>query len=240
MAPSREKYIWISLTKKNPMNDKNNTQNFADFIKEKRTSKNISLERLSELTKIQVYHLEALELGEFEKLPPLVYRAGIFKRLAKFLVIDEIEILEAYQKETSKPDFGASLNSYNYPIVRKKSYFILTPNKLIFFLGAALLLLFSYYLWYQFNFLVGPPNLAIEPKEDIVTKNEIILINGKTDIGVDLTVNGENVYVASGGIFKKEIKLADGVNLIEIAAVNGFGKTKKIIRKIFKEAEIIN
>lgn len=222
------------------MSDKNNTQNFADFIKEKRVSKNISLERLSELTKIQVYHLEALELGQFEKLPPLVYRAGIFKRLAKFLVIDENEILKAYQKETRQPDFGILPSSYDSPIVKRRSYFILTPNKLIFFLGATLLLLFSSYLWYQFNFLVGPPNLAIEPKEDIVTKNETILINGKTDSGVDLTVNGENIYVSSGGIFRKEIKLADGVNIVEIAAVNGFGKTQKIIRKIFKEAEIIN
>lgn len=222
------------------MNDKNDAKNFADFIKEKRMSKNISLEKLSELTKIQVYHLEALELGQFEKLPPLVYRAGIFKRLAKFLVIDENEILEAYQKEARQTDFDASLSSYDSPIVRKKSYFILTPNKLIFFLGAVLLLLFSSYLWYQFNFLVGPPNLAIEPKKDLVTKDETILINGKTDSGVNLTVNGENVYVASGGIFKKEIKLADGVNMIEIAAVNGFGKTKKIIRKVFKETEVIN
>lgn len=222
------------------MKDKGDTKNFADFIKEKRMNKNISLEKLSELTKIQVYHLEALELGQFEKLPPLVYRSGIFKRLAKFLVIDESEIMEAYKKERGQLDSNISLNNHKSFIVREKSYFILTPNKLIFFLGATLLLLFSSYLWYQFNFLVGPPNLAIEPKEDIVTKNETILINGKTDNGVDLTINGENVYVASDGIFKKEIKLAGGVNVIEIAAVNSFGKTNKIIRQILKETEVIN
>ena len=75
------------------MKDKNNQlrqpvdsgKNLAEFIKEKRQSKNISLERLSELTKIQVYHLESLESGQFDKLPPLVYRAGIFRRLLKIL-----------------------------------------------------------------------------------------------------------------------------------------------------------
>lgn len=214
--------------------DKNNPQNLAEFIKEKRQSKNISLERLSELTKIQVYHLEALESGQFEKLPPLVYRAGIFKRLSKFLNVDENEIMEAYKNRTEYHNYETAFN--NAPIAKKESYFILTPRKLILFLGALLFLSFSTYLWYQFNFLVGPPNLAIEPREDMVTKSETILVNGKTDSGVDLTINGENVYVASGGIFRKEVKLSDGVNIIEVGAVNSFGKTAKIIRQIFKEA----
>lgn len=218
--------------------DKNNPQNLAEFIKEKRISKNISLERLSELTKIQVYHLEALELGQFEKLPPLVYRAGIFKRLSKFLNVDENEIMEAYKNRTEYANSETAFSGA--PIVGKKSYFILTPNKLIFFLGALLFSAFFAYLWYQFNFLIGPPNLAIEPREDIVTVNEAVLVNGKTDSGVDLTINGENVYVASNGIFKKEVKLADGINVVEIAAVNSFGKTTKIIRQIFKETAVGN
>lgn len=222
------------------MKDKNvlpaREQNFADFLKEKRQNKNISLEKLSELTKIQVYHLEALESGQFEKLPPSVYRTGIFKRLSKFLNVGENEIMEAYKNEANYS--GLVSESNNAPVVvRKESYFILTPNKLIYFSGALLLLSFSVFIWYQFNFLVGPPNLAIEPKEDIVTKNETILVNGKTDSGTDLTINGENIYVASNGIFSKEIKLADGVNTIEVSVVNSFGKKSKIIRQIFKETQ---
>ena len=63
--------------------------NIAEFLKEKRQDKNFSLEKLSELTKIQIYHLEALESGQFEKLPPSVYRDGIFKRLSKFLDVNK-------------------------------------------------------------------------------------------------------------------------------------------------------
>ena len=218
--------------------DKINPQNFAEFIKDKRQSKNISLEKLSELTKIQVYHLEALESGQFEKLPPLVYRAGIFRRLLKFLNIDENEIMEIYKNGIRQSNQGTA--SINVPIFKKRSYFILTPNKLIFFLGTLLFLSFSIYLWYQFNFLVGSPNLAIEPKEDAIVNSETILVNGKTDSGVDLTINGENLYVASNGIFSKDIKLADGINIIEVMAVNSFGKTTKIIRQIFKETVINN
>ena len=221
------------------MKDKNN---FTEFLKEKRQGKNISLEKLSEITKIQLYHLEALEAGHFEKLPPSVYRAGIFKRMAKFLGVDEVEFMEAYKKEIELfPAAAPNPSDINFSFQigdappKKNYYFILTPNKLIFLGGGLLLLFLSMYIWYQFNFLIGPPNLAIDRKEDFVTKEDIFLVNGKTDSGIDLTINGEKMYVASNGSFKKEVRLADGVNIVEVKAINSFGKVTKIIRQVFKE-----
>ena len=217
-------------------------KNFTEFLKEKRQSKNISLEKLSEITKIQLYHLEALEAGHFEKLPPSVYRAGIFKRLAKFLGIDEADFMEAYKNEIALSSAAPpNLSDINFSFQigdappKRNYYFILTPQKLIFLGGGLLLILLSTYIWYQFNFLIGPPNLAIDREEDFVTKDDVILINGKTDSGIDLTINGEKMYVASNGSFKKEVRLADGVNIVEIKAVNSFGKVTKIIRQVFKE-----
>lgn len=230
------------------MKSMKNKNNFTEFLKEKRQNKNISLEKLSEITKIQLYHLEALEAGHFEKLPPSVYRAGIFKRMAKFLGISENEFMEAYKNEvelsvlapTGPSDTNNSFQIGNAEVKKKNSYFILTPNKLIFLGGGLLLIFLSVYIWYQFNFLIGPPNLVIDQREDVVTREETILINGKTDNGVDLTINGEKMYVASSGSFRKEVQLADGVNIIEIKAVNNFGKITKIIRQIFKETAISN
>jgi len=204
----------------------------AEFLKEKRQNKNLSLGKLSDLTKIQIYHLEALEAGQFEKLPPLVYRAGIFKRLSKFLDIDENEIIRMYEREVPIVE----TTSYEKNILPKKNpHFFLTQKKIIVFLGALLLILLSTYLWYQFNFLVGPPNLVVEPKEDMVIKQELLTVKGKTDNGVDLTINGENVFVASNGNFSKDVQLAGGINVIEIKAVNNFGKITRIIRQIFRQ-----
>lgn len=236
MAPSRGKFIWINLIKIKPMNDKNK-KNFSEFLKEKRQSKNLSLEKLSELTKIQLYQLEALEAGQFEKLPPAVYRDGIFKRLSKFLDADENEIMEAYENKAASAYSNFSFPIDNPPMTKKESYFILTQSKLMVFIGGLLLLILFGYLWYQFNFLIGPPNLAVMPSEDTATKEENILVIGKTDNGIDLTINGENTYVDSNGNYEKNIKLAAGVNIIEIKAVNNFGKVTKIIRQIFKESQ---
>lgn len=204
----------------------------AEFLKGKRQEKNLTLEHLSDLTKIQLYHLEALEMGQFEKLPPSIYRDGIFKRLSKFLDANEGEIIKAYKNEF-KSSVKAALPE---PVsaVKKRSYFILTPGKFIIFLSGLLLVILFGYLWYQFNFLIGPPNLAVIPGEDAITAEDAVLIRGKTDNGIDLTINGENTYVDSSGNFEKNVKLAAGLNVIEIQAVNNFGKITKIVRQIFR------
>ena len=218
----------------------------AELLKEKRQKKNLTLDRLSDLTKIQLYHLEALESGQFEKLPPTVYCVGIFKRLSKFLDADENEIMKAYKNKIESSTLTASSESAysnfsfqtsNAPMAKRESYFILTPSKLMMFSGGLLLTFLLGYLWYQFNFLIGPPNLTIKPSEDEITKEEIILINGKTDNGINLTINGENTYVDSNGNFEKGIQLAAGVNVIEIKAINNSGKVSTIIRQIFRETQ---
>ena len=210
-----------------------NKKNLAEFLKEKRQGKNLSLDKLSDLTKIQVYHLEALEAGQFEKLPPLIYRAGIFKRLAKFLDVDKNEIIRMYKQEVQADE----VSSYSGNIIKSKQNvnFVLTPRKLAIFLGVLFLILLSGYLFYQFKFLVGPPNLAVDPKEDMVIQQESLTVRGKTDSGVYLTINGENVYIASDGSFSKEVQLTSGINVVEVKAVNNFGKSTKIVRQIFRE-----
>ncbi len=221
--------------KNQPISEKKPKIGLADFLKEKRQSRGLNMEKLSELTKIQIYHLKSMEEGNFENLPPAVYREGIFKRLAKFLDTDEKEIMEMYRNEnggTNNPDY------VNNVIEPKRHFsFTLTPKKVTLFLGCLLLAGLSVYLWYQLNFLVGPPALAIEPKEDVAIKDEAVSVKGKTDIGTDLKINGENVYVESNGNFTKDIQLAAGLNIIEIVAVNRYGKSTKIIRQIFKESQ---
>ena len=209
-------------------------QSLAEFLKEKRQSKNLSLEKLSDITKIQLFNLDALENGQFEKLPPLVYREGIFKRLAKFLEIDEKEIMEMYDNETRIVKSSADYNRVSE--TNKNNFkFVLTPKKLIIAFSAILFISLVAYLWYQFDFLIGPPNLVINLKEDLITKENQFLLNGKTDNRVDLTINGESIYVSPDGDFSKDVSLTGGINIIEVQVTNSFGKTTKLIRQILKE-----
>ena len=62
-----------------------------------RELKGISLEQISELTKIRLVYLQALETGEFDNLPDKVYVRGFLKSYAQIIDLDPREILEIYQ-----------------------------------------------------------------------------------------------------------------------------------------------
>ncbi len=205
------------------------------FLAEARKKNGLSLERLGELTKIPLSHLQSLEAEKYDDLPPAVYRLGFFVRLAKFLGIGREEILRRCKDEGCLPDEslkGAPRgNGADYGFS-----FVLTPRKLIVGLGGIFLILAVSYLWYQSDFLIGPPHLVVaNPSEDVLTSSEILDVSGKTDIGVYLTINGENVYVSPNGSFNKTVSLAKGLNVIEIKSRNRFDKTAAILKRVFRE-----
>lgn len=69
----------------------------GEILQKAREEKAISLEQISELTKIRLLYLRALEAGEFEKLPGRVYVKGFLKSYAKTVELDPTKILQIYQ-----------------------------------------------------------------------------------------------------------------------------------------------
>jgi cytoskeletal protein RodZ len=56
----------------------------------------ISLEQISQATKIGIRSLEAIEAGEFQKLPGGVYSTSYIRQYARAIDFDESLILEVY------------------------------------------------------------------------------------------------------------------------------------------------
>ena len=61
-----------------------------------RVKKGISLEQIAQATKIGVRTLQAIEAGEFKKLPGGIYNTSYIRQYAKAIDLDESEILAAY------------------------------------------------------------------------------------------------------------------------------------------------
>jgi hypothetical protein len=57
-------------------------------IKQHRTIQAITLEKLHHLTLVPIYHLKALEAGQIDKLPEVVYLRGFIQRIADALGVD--------------------------------------------------------------------------------------------------------------------------------------------------------
>ena len=64
-----------------------------------RRNRGISLQQISEATKIGVRSLEAIERGEFGKLPGGIYTTSYIRQYARAIDYDEDAILNCYRKQ---------------------------------------------------------------------------------------------------------------------------------------------
>jgi cytoskeletal protein RodZ len=78
-----------------------------------RLNRGISLEQIAEATKISVRLLEAIERGDFRKLPGGIYSTSYIRQYARAIEYDEAAILELYRVEMARADATAALNAGN-------------------------------------------------------------------------------------------------------------------------------
>src|SRR3954451_13810822 len=64
-----------------------------------RQNRGISLQQIAEATKISVRALEAIERGEFRKLPGGIYNTSYIRQYARAIDYDESAILAVYHRE---------------------------------------------------------------------------------------------------------------------------------------------
>jgi len=72
-----------------------------------RQNRGISLQQIAEATKISVRSLEAIERGEFRKLPGGIYNTSYIRQYARAIDYDESAILAVYHRQMSPPEAPA-------------------------------------------------------------------------------------------------------------------------------------
>lgn len=79
-------------------------QGIGDILKKTRETKGITLQEVSEATKIRLKYLEAIEHEEFQLLPGEIYARGFVTTYLKYLGIkDQPEVLAIMQKKVEAP-----------------------------------------------------------------------------------------------------------------------------------------
>ncbi len=69
---------------------------FGQVFKDKRLSMGLTLEYIEEETKIRKLYLDAIEKERFNILPPRVYATGFVKKYARYLNLDETEMVNLF------------------------------------------------------------------------------------------------------------------------------------------------
>jgi cytoskeletal protein RodZ len=71
-----------------------------------RRNRGITLEQIAESTKISIRSLEAIELGDFAKLPGGIYNTSYIRQYARAIDYDEGALLAFYHHEMASNDVG--------------------------------------------------------------------------------------------------------------------------------------
>jgi cytoskeletal protein RodZ len=76
-----------------------------------RRNRGISLEQIADSTKISVRTLEAIEQGDFRKLPGGIYNTSYIKQYARAIDYDESTLLAYYHREMARALNGAPVGA---------------------------------------------------------------------------------------------------------------------------------
>lgn len=189
-------------------------------LKSARSKAEVSLEQVEDATKIPRKYIEALESGNFARLPAEAYNLGFVRGLADFLRLNPDKIISLYKEERSKQWHQNDATTVNFSPNKARDWQFLVTPKLLGIVG--LVALFGgvgLYIASELKKFTAPPVLEITSVPDEFTSDrDQITLEGKTSVGVILTINAEPIFVTPDGHFKELVQLNPGVNELVLQA----------------------
>jgi len=223
------------MTKTNGFTKKSVTSGtLGNVLKRMRANKDLSLEEISNATKIQVKYLRWLEEDNCKKLPAPVYVEGFLKSYAKYIDEDYKEIIALFRKEQDIRENILNKNKDLGPLKPLRDTSIIISSKAIVVSLICCVALISFaYLYRQAYFIFAPPMIEVStPFQDMEVSDQTIEISGKSSVGSQVSINGQSIFANTDGTFRENIKLSDGLNILKICSENKMGKTSEVIRNI--------
>lgn len=200
-------------------------------FQEARLQKNLTLESVSQGTKIKVAFLEAIEKGEYEKLPSVTYAQGFVRNYARFLNMPEKETLALFRREFDK-EKAIKVLPLGFTKTKDFSLYRFKSKQNLFLVFSVLLLLMVYILFQSRGVLVNPSLFVSSPQEAAVISSNAVTVIGKTDSNATVFVDNFSVSLDSNGVFTKVINVFPGKITVTIRVVNRFGKETILKRNI--------
>lgn len=93
----------------------------GELLKKKREDQKVNLQKVGETTFISPVYLEALEKGEWDKLPGRTYVSGYLKIYSRFLGLDAKELLSLFNQAYEEPKERAILLPEKEPKMGKRN-----------------------------------------------------------------------------------------------------------------------
>lgn len=211
-------------------------------LKSLRENTGISLEELSDKTKINRSYLEALEECDFSKLNiSSLYLKNFIKKYVQTLGSDPRPYLDQFADEevsSKKEKLRVAAPS------QQRHAFQLSdiPNAIRFAVfGLIVVGLLSYLGLHVHNILKPPHLLVANPADGFISKENSIIITGSADPETKIMVNDVQIPNDEQGNFSEAITLTPGINTLTIKAENKHGRIAKDTRHvIYKHTDSVS
>ncbi|MBU0647059.1 helix-turn-helix domain-containing protein [Patescibacteria group bacterium] len=208
------------------------SETVAEQLRRARQEKKIKLEQVAKKLNINYKYLNALEKGDYDKLPKGVYGKNFLKEYSNFLGLDYPELVATYELEVNVYQPREEKEVFSRQLA-KKQYFWSMPKVIKNFLIIIVIVICFVYLGVRLNkIIVAPDLLVLSPADNFITQQSIVEVRGKTEVEVEVTINNEIILSDVYGNFSKMINLKNGLNIITIKASKKYSKSKIIVKQV--------
>lgn len=214
------------------------------LLEERRLSKKLRYDEIAEIIKINPEYLEALETANYSRFPSEVYVKGFLRNYARFLGIEPDHALALYRREQEISLANPKIKMTD-KIKRKGLDLSITKNKIVTAIVIIITILTILYIGsYVFNIFQNPRLELSKPIElkagqtgEYISQKDILLLEGISEIGNKLTINGQEYRVNSFEQFNIEIKLQEGKNNIYLISENQIRRKSEILLTVLYEKQ---
>lgn len=216
------------------------SESLGQKLEKYRKEKGLSKEKAARAINVNVKYIEDLEKDNFSALPANVYSNNILKSYAQLLELNPHTAIDIFEKEKSLYlKLANSKKQKPATAIEKLWRLILNPRLLKYLLFLAILSVVFFYIGYGINKIIAPPKLEIiAPIDNMMTTETTVLIQGKTEREVALSINGRPLFSDPNGNFEVTIDLQKGLNIIKISAQKKHSQEQTVYRQVIvKDAE---
>lgn len=182
---------------------------------------------------IKENYLAAIEAGQYNELPGDIYVLEFVKAYARFLRLEEREVVREYLTERAvqcavaekkQPKFKIN---FDWSALRRHN---LALGKT--FLGLAVIVLTGFGAAFARTAFLPPRLEVFSPSVYYEATGSLVVLSGQTEPGSSIFVNNEAVFTDERGSFNETINVPAGMNLFKITAKNKKGQEKIVYRTV--------
>jgi len=207
-----------------------NPQHLGSILRKKREEKKITLSEVERKLKIGKSYLLALEEGNYQDLPNIIYARKFLERYSEFLGLPSRDLVARLEKEAS--------HFFKKPILKRRQLKLRKVEfRYIPFALAGVLL--AGYLFSQILPIFSPPPLEVYlPIDGQVVYHPSLTVKGRTEKGALLYINDHPIPDFLGPEFENQLMLEPGLNIVKISVRKKYSRPTTVSRRvIFIEAK---